>query len=228
VHRATLRTALIPLFVSLVAACSSGPASTENAATESEDVVAAGAFAGAGYYQIDYADPTAGEVTLLSLATNGSFYAERCADAACAQVDGLSGTYTHSKTKLHFYDASKKSLGSWSYWLDSGSIWLRATGSRDTYPLDPMSEDLCDSSSGAWSDDDLAAHGFNCTCPTGQDWGPGGCDGCAYGSCASDPCGAGLTRCGIACVDTSSDRSNCGACNAACAKAQSCVGGTCE
>jgi hypothetical protein len=45
-------------------------------------------------------------------------------------------------------------------------------------------------------------------------------------------CGAGLTHCAGACVDTRSDLANCGACGAPCAPAHAseprCAGGTCE
>jgi hypothetical protein len=222
--RTTCGLALLSL---AIAACSSAP-SSENAAQSGEDVTIAAPFAGAGYYQIDYAQPSAKEISLLSLAPNKSFWGERCVDSACNNVEGIQGAYTYTKTKLRLYDAHGALVGQYWYALDQGTLWLEQVGSRDAYPLDTMSEDLCDTSGGGWSDDDLGAHGFNCSCPAGQDWGPGGCDGCAYGSCASQPCGKGLTRCGTACVDTSSDATNCGACNSYCTKAQKCVKGACQ
>lgn len=202
-----------------------GASNEESAASVEADVTAP--FPGAGYYQIDWADPTKGEISLLSLATNGSFWGKRCADATCTKVDGLSGTFKYTKTRIRLYDAHNALLGQYYYALDQGTLWLQKVGSNDAYPLDPMSEDLCDTSKGAWSDDDIDAHGFNCTCPDGQDWGPGGCTGCPYGKCAAT-CSAPLTACGSACVDLKTDRTNCGACNSTCTKAQSCVSGVCQ
>lgn len=221
-----VRSLALVSFAFAAAAC--GGASNDESATSSEaEVTLSAPFPGAGYYQIDWSDPTTDEISLLSLATNGTFWGERCADAACVKVDGLSGTFKYTKTKLRLYDGQHALIASYYYALDQGTLWLEQAGSRDAYPLDPMSEALCDSSGGSWSDDDLAAHGFNCTCPDGQDWGPGGCTGCPYGQCAQS-CTAPLTACGTQCVDLTTDRSNCGACNATCTKAQSCVNGACK
>jgi len=41
------------------------------------------------------------------------------------------------------------------------------------------------------------------------------------------PCLAPKKTCGAACVDTSTDRSNCGTCGKACGDAETCVGRTC-
>jgi hypothetical protein len=180
-----------------------------------------------GYWQIDNASPSKGEITLLSLAPTMTFWAERCADDACDSPEGLSGTYKRTKTRIRFYDSNKSFIGNFAYGLDGDAIWLRQVGSSDAYWLDTMSEALCDESGGAWSDDDLATHGFNCSCPNGTDWGPGGCASCPYGEC-TPTCTASQTLCGNQCVDLSSDRQNCGACNTYCSKAQQCVSGVCR
>lgn len=44
---------------------------------------------------------------------------------------------------------------------------------------------------------------------------------------APPTCAAGLSRCGAACVDASSNASNCGGCGRACATGQTCVAGVC-
>jgi hypothetical protein len=52
------------------------------------------------------------------------------------------------------------------------------------------------------------------------------CSGrCAKGACV--PCGKGTTECGHACVDTRTDRGNCGKCERRCAAGQHCAGGVC-
>ena len=45
--------------------------------------------------------------------------------------------------------------------------------------------------------------------------------------CVKHPCAAGQTQCGSACVDTSSDRTNCGSCGTVCLSNQSCKSGVC-
>ena len=47
------------------------------------------------------------------------------------------------------------------------------------------------------------------------------------GGAPAPACKAGLTQCGTECVDVSSNPSHCGACNTACAAAQSCVNSQC-
>lgn len=218
----------IALAFAATAACSGAP-SNENAGATAEDVTIGAPFAATGYYQIDSAQPTKGEISLISLAPNKTFWGRRCADDACDATDVLSGTYKYSRTKLRFFDASGAAIGSYWYAIDGGSLFLEQVGTGDAYALDSVSESLCDASGGGWSDDDLGAHGFNCTCPAGQGWGPGGCDGCPNGSCAGAPCDdPSLTRCGTACVDLSRDGLNCGACSSVCTKAQSCVSGACR
>jgi hypothetical protein len=49
---------------------------------------------------------------------------------------------------------------------------------------------------------------------------------CVNGQCVTT-CAAGTTLCGAACVDTSSDSTNCGTCGNACGSYQYCSGGTC-
>ena len=49
---------------------------------------------------------------------------------------------------------------------------------------------------------------------------------CIAGVC-TPPCAMGLTACGGACVDTLTDRANCGRCASVCARGQSCVAGAC-
>jgi hypothetical protein len=53
--------------------------------------------------------------------------------------------------------------------------------------------------------------------------------GCASGSC-TDPCNAGYTACGAACVDFQTSNGNCGGCGAgyACATGNTCVNGMCK
>lgn len=48
------------------------------------------------------------------------------------------------------------------------------------------------------------------------------------GSAGTKSCGASLTRCGSACVDTQSDDSHCGACFSACTTGVPCVNSTCQ
>ena len=202
-----------------------GTASPDDGASEetADDLVVMPAIA--GFWQIDHAHPTAGEITLLSLSTNGTFWAERCVDDTCDPAQGLSGTYRRAKTAIRFYDGTHVPIGSWSYKLSSGALTLRRTGTSDRYTLYPMSETACDDSGGAWSDDDFATHGFNCTCPDDSDWGP---SGCASFTPPSSSCAAGQTLCDRACVDLSSDPTNCGACRSMCTKAQSCIAGSCH
>jgi hypothetical protein len=207
------------------AACGGASPSDESAAQSTEDVTTLPGLS--GYYQIDSAQPAQGEITLLSLAPAMTFWAERCADDACDPPEQVSGTYKRTKTKLRLYDANKALIASYSYSIQGDSLYLRATGTSDLYELDTMSESLCDDSGGAWSDDDLATHGFNCSCPADADWGPGGCASCAYGQC-TPTCAAPQTVCGNQCVDLSSDNTNCGACGNTCTKAQHCVSGGCQ
>jgi hypothetical protein len=212
--------------VSLAAAAACGGAPSEDVGTSTEDSTYLPGLS--GYWQIDTANPTAGEITLLSLSADGTFWGKRCADDACAAPDSPAGTYKRTKTRLRFYDSNRALLGVFSYVLDAaGTLRLREIGTYDRYALDTMSESLCDQSGGGWSDDDLAAHGFNCSCPDAVDWGPGGCASCPYGSCGPT-CTPPLSPCGSQCVDLSSDPTNCGACSATCTKAQSCVNGACQ
>lgn len=210
--RAPLSVAL----VALVTACGSAPA--ETTAESEEAVTYIGGFA-PSYWQIDTAHPSAGEVTVLSV-TDKTFWGDRCADDACVTPDAISGSYKRSKTRLYLYDAKHVRIGTFAYTLQGTTLKLREIGTSTRYALDPMSESACDASGGAWSDDDLAAHGFNCTCPGGGDWGPMGC--------AAPACAAPSALCGGACVDLATDRNNCGACGSTCTKAQTCLKGACQ
>jgi len=213
------------LGICFLAACSAAPGDSTG---ESQDAVKyIAGFPAGSYFQIDTAHPTKDEISLLMFATTTTYWGKRCVDRACATTVAINGTYKRSKTRLYFYDAQNTLTGTYSYTYRSGTLTLHEIGSSDRYALDPMSESLCDDSGGAWSDDDLAAHGFNCTCPGEMDWGPNGCEPCPDSTCGAT-CGAGQTSCGGTCVDLSTDPTNCGACNATCTKAQHCVNGACR
>ncbi len=51
--------------------------------------------------------------------------------------------------------------------------------------------------------------------------------GCTRGACLQDACFGGQTRCGVSCVDTSSSAYDCGACDHACDRGESCERGVC-
>jgi hypothetical protein len=168
----SIRSLAVLALSSLAIACGSSP--SEETAQNDEAVRIIGGFA-PSYWQIDTANPSAGEVTLLNV-TATTFWGERCADDACVTPTAISGTYKRSRSRLYLYDANHAPLATFAYSLAGSRLALRDVTSYDRYSLDPMSESLCDSSGGAWSDDDLATHGFNCTCPNGGDWGPSGCN----------------------------------------------------
>lgn len=204
-------------FLAGSAACSSAPT---DATSETDDAVKyIAGFPAGSYFQVDSAYPAAGEISLVMFASPTTFWGEQCPDAACNAV-AINGTYKRSKTRLYLYDASHRPLGTWSYTLRGGTLTLHDLGTGDRYALDPMSEALCDSSGGAWTDDSLTTQGFNCTCLDGQDWGPSGCP--------AAPCSAPMTTCGGSCVDLTTDPTNCGACGATCTKAQHCMSGVCQ
>ncbi|MEZ4409823.1 MAG: hypothetical protein R3A52_25625 [Polyangiales bacterium] len=64
-------------------------------------------------------------------------------------------------------------------------------------------------------------------CPAGSDCVAGACvdiPGCGGGP----PCGVGTTCCGVRCVDTRADATNCGACGRTCTAGQFCADGMCR
>jgi len=86
----------------------------------------------------------------------------------------------------------------------------------------PMIEDPCDGGDQNCDGDDPACDEIDCSLPENQDVPECNCGGA---ECASSE-----TCCSDACVDTSSDLANCGACDAACdpVAANACASGACR
>jgi hypothetical protein len=56
---------------------------------------------------------------------------------------------------------------------------------------------------------------------------PNATPSCVQSQC-SYTCNAGFSRCGNACVDTSSDEKNCGQCSKHCGNKKTCINGVCQ
>jgi hypothetical protein len=127
-------------------------------------------------YQLSDPTPTTDELTFLSLSANGGFGFTRCDDAACTTTDAQSGTYTRSSRYLHFFDASHKLVGAYEYRRpDARTLTLRKIGSHRLFGVAVLDEGLCDSTGGAWHDDDPTPQGLFCDCGADRFWASDGC-----------------------------------------------------